>query len=278
MQEPLEEYLEQFDKIQLIMEDLLEETVDLSVLEDNALEILTDPIKLDSFRYLAGPPISMDDLKTLADASLSPKQLREDPELVRRLIQIIRDVMDRRRFPWVTEGREPTPGEREASVTASAALMSTQKVATSRRNNSKIEQEAKVVECLRDLGLVEAKVARGVIQTMHSAPPPGSFCAQETVLGDRKADIVVRLWDGRIMPIECKVSNSSTNSVKRVKNDAAVKAETWLKDFGATQVVPVAVLGGLYSIGTLESAQSRGLTLYWAHRLEDLTDWIDNCR
>ena len=41
------------------------------------------------------------------------------------------------------------------------------------------------------------------------------------------------------MPIECNVSNSTLNSVKRVKNDAAVKAETWLKDFGTTQVVPV---------------------------------------
>jgi hypothetical protein len=278
MEEPLEEYLEQFDEIQITFENLLEETVDLSFLEENALEILTNPTKLDGFRYLAGPPISMDDLQALAEASLTPKRLRENPELVQRLIRIIRDVMDRRRFPWVAEGREPTPTEREAAVVASAALMATQRVATYRRNNSKLEQEAKVAACMRDLGLAESNAAGGIIKTMHSAPPPGSFCAQETVLGDRKADIVVRLWDGRIMPIECKVSNSALNSVKRLKNDAAVKAETWLKDFGATQVVPVAVLSGLYGLGTLESAQSRGLTIYWAHRLEDLTDWIDESR
>jgi hypothetical protein len=89
-----------------------------------------------------------------------------------------------------------------------------------------------------------------------------------------EADLVVRLWDERVMPIECKVSNSSINSVKRLNNDAAAKAEEWIKDFGQTQVVPVAVLSGVYKLHNLENAQSRGLTIYWAHRLDDLVDWI----
>jgi XamI restriction endonuclease len=75
-----------------------------------------------------------------------------------------------------------------------------------------------------------------------------------------------------------KVSNSSVNSVKRLNNDAAAKAETWRQDFGSTQVVPVAVLSGVYALHNLESAQQRGLTLYWAHRLDDLTRWIDQTR
>src|SRR3546814_5622550 len=65
--------------------------------------------------------------------------------------------------------------------------------------------------------------------------------------------------DRRVMPIECKVSNSSTNSVKRLNNDAAVKAETWRNDFGQNQVVPTAVLGGVYKLHNLLDAQRRGL-------------------
>ncbi len=80
------------------------------------------------------------------------------------------------------------------------------------------------------------------------------------------------------MPIECKVSNSSINSVKRLNNDAAAKAEAWRRDFGAIQVVPVAVLSGVYALNNLEEAQQRGFTLYWAHRLEDLVQWIEESR
>jgi len=77
------------------------------------------------------------------------------------------------------------------------------------------------------------------------------------------------------MALECKVSNSSTNSVKRLNNDAAVKAEHWIKDFGTTQVVPGAVLTGVYALTNLSTAQSRGLAVFWGHNLQQLTDWID---
>lgn len=80
------------------------------------------------------------------------------------------------------------------------------------------------------------------------------------------------------MPIECKVSNSSTNSVKRLNNDAAVKASSWKVDFGLRQVVPSAVLGGVYKLHNLLDAQSRGLTIFWAHDLTPLTDWITNTK
>lgn len=80
------------------------------------------------------------------------------------------------------------------------------------------------------------------------------------------------------MPIECKVSNSSTNSVKRLNNDAAVKAEIWIKDFGGLQVVPVAVLSGVYKLHNLEEAQRRGLSIFWSHRLSDLVEWIETTR
>jgi hypothetical protein len=80
------------------------------------------------------------------------------------------------------------------------------------------------------------------------------------------------------MPIECKVSNSALNSVKRLNNDAAVKAEVWRTDFGRRQVVPTAVLSGVYKLRHLTEAQDRDLTLFWAHDLQRMLEWIEQTR
>ncbi len=63
-----------------------------------------------------------------------------------------------------------------------------------------------------------------------------------------------------------------------MNNDAAVKAESWRTDFGLRQVVPVAVLSGVYKLHKLNDAQERGLSLYWAHNLGPLTEWIASTR
>ena len=271
MEEPLEEYLEAFDKYQGIVEELLESTVDLSELDSQLIEVVTDPKLLEALRYLAGPPISLDDLKTVAEAVVTPAKLKSNLAMAKSIGQVIRNGLDRRRFPWVTEGREPSEAERNAAVLASAALMATRRLETSRRSTEKQRQEEEVMEYLAAAGLVKVKTRK--IQVLSQAPGKGEFCA-ETLLGKRKADIVVGLWDGRVMPIECKVSNSSTNSVKRLNNDAAAKAEAWRIDFGNTQVLPSAVLSGVYKLHNLEDAQRRGLRLFWSHDIAQLIDWI----
>ena len=276
LEEPLEDYLEAFDQYLGNIEDLFETTIDLTELDESAIQFLTDPELFAVFRYLAGPPISDDDLKTVAEArSLNASQLRHDPDTVRRIIQVVRMGMDRRRFPWVRERREPTEAEKKAAIVASAAVMATQRVGTDRRSKGRQAQEAMVSGVLMGAGLVEA--AKRKVMTLTDAPEPGQFCG-ESYLGNRKADFLVRLWDHRIMPIECKVSNSATNSVKRLNNDAAAKAEAWIKDFGKLQVVPAAVLSGVYKLHNLEDAQNRGLALFWAHDLQALTDWIETTR
>lgn len=80
------------------------------------------------------------------------------------------------------------------------------------------------------------------------------------------------------MPLECKVSNSATNSIKRLNNDAAVKAQVWQKEFGTSGVVPAAVLSGVFKRSHLEYAQERGLTIFWAHALDRLSNWIEDTR
>lgn len=276
LEEPLEDYLEAFDEYQGFIEVLLETTVDLSALDASALEVLTDPHLLEAFRYLAAPPISRDDLLVLAEASsLAKGRLRSNPQDIQRLLEVVRAVLDRRRFAWVVENRDPTEAERGAAVMASAALMAASRVQTNRRSFGKDQQELLVQDALIAMGFM--KVGARPIPNVSLGPKAGEFC-RESVLGTRKADIVVRLGDQRLLPIECKVSNSYLNSVKRLNNDAAVKAESWRTDFGRRQVVPTAVLSGVYKLRHLEDAQDRGLTLFWAHDLTPLTDWISNSK
>ncbi len=274
MQEPLEQYLEAFEVSRDAIDTLLESTVDLTTLLDKAVDVLTDGSLLSAVRYLAGPPISEDDLKTLADdASLTPSRLRADPAMAQRVIEVVLLGVDRQRFPWISENREPTEAERQAAVVATAALLAQRSVMTGRANESKDEQEKAVKDRLVEAGLSE--VERRTVHNLSEAPPNGTFCG-ESLFGSRKADIIVRLYDGRVMPMEAKVSNSSTNSVKRLNNDAAVKARQWTQEFGTSNVVPSAVLGGVFKIHNLRSAQdSDNLTIFWAHNLDAMIEFIE---
>lgn len=275
MHEPLEAYLDYVEEYRRQVETLIEETVDLTRLSNLAVELLTDPQQLTAIRYLASPAISEDDLKVLADAALTPKRLNADPDMARRVIETVLMGLDRERFPWVAESREPTEGERATAVVSTAALIATQKVQTGRRNEAKKTQEGAVADALRAAGFTE--VPTRAVTNMSHLPAHGEFCA-EALFGSRKADLIVRLWDGRVMPTECKVSNSSTNSVKRLNNDAAVKARTWIQEFGTVTCVPAAVLSGVFKTRNLISAQADGLTLFWAHGLDRMTSFITSTR
>lgn len=230
----------------------------------------------EALRYLAGPPISDDDLKVIADvSSLAPQVLGTNHEAVRKVFSVIERVIDPYRFPWVVAHRAPTPEEKSAALLASSVLLAAQSIATERRSDGKSEQEGQVKNYLRTLGFEE--VATSTINTIVKGPGPGQFCA-ECHLGDRKADVVLRLHDTRLMAIECKVSNSATNSVKRLNNDAAVKATYWIEQFGSQQIVPAAMLSGVFKTLNLVQAQDRGLTIFWAHQLNQLGQFIESTR
>ena len=270
--EPLEVYLELFDDYQGIVEEVLEQTVDLSQLRQEALSLVADKRKLEVLRYLSGPPVSADDLKVLLRAtSLTAGHFRDEPELVDRLIDFVQDWHDRRRFPWLSESWEPEEHVRHAAILATSSLLAMRRLETLRRTVGKNLQERFVAMQLRRSGFDEVPTRR--VKTLNQAPQPGEFC-RESIFGSRKADFIVGLPDGRTMALECKVSNSATNSIKRLNNDAAVKATTWRSDFGTVQVITAAVLGGVYALRNLSDAQARGLTLFWVHDLTAMIDWM----
>lgn len=274
--EPREQYLDHIDDCLGVVEELVELTVDLSELRDRSAEVVTQPELLEALRFVAGPFISVDDLRVIARTTLAPTRLRGDPEAARRIVDAVLAGIDDRRFPWVADGREPGEAERAAAVLATAAVMATERVRTLRRNEAKAGQEGAVARALVAAGFTRVPPPRA-IRTLEDAPGPGEFCA-EVDFGGRKADLVVGLWDRRRMPVECKVSSSVTNSFKRVNNDAAVKAVGWIKAFGEDQVVPAAVLSGVFNPVALATAQARGLTLFWGHRLDELVAWVERTR
>ena len=276
LREPDEQYREDFDRAADRIKDLMGRTNNLTdaLHSESAVvsELLVDPDLRTALRYLAGPPISEDDLKTLADAcSLAPSRLSGDAAAVRRILEVIYASLDIKRFPWTSERSAPDEKELHAAIVASASLMATQRRQTSRRNADKEYQEGRVKRYLRLVGLTE--VEPRTISTVRDAPDPGEFCG-ECKFGSRKADIVVGLPDGRIVPIECKVSNSALNSVKRLNNDAAAKAVRWLVAFGDEQVVPSAVLAGVFKLHNLVAAQKAGLTIFWSHKLKPLGQFV----
>ena len=224
-----------------------------------------------AFRYLAAPPISEDDLKTLAETTLSIAALERNLDQARRVRDIVLHIIDPHRFPWIVESRDPGEHERETAIVASAVLVAAKKVETSRRNDAKRIQESRVKDLLRGIGLTE--VPARDIPLLDAAPAPGEFCG-ESRLGDTRADLVIRLYDRRVMAIECKVSNSAVNSFKRVNHEAVGKAGKWLRAFGDHATVPSAVLSGVFNPDNLATAQITGLSIFWGFRLQDLADFI----
>jgi len=277
LDEPLELYAQHFATFSGIFAGLVDRIPELQApqLDANVIaDLMGDENNRRAFCYLTAPPISEDDLKTLAEASLAAGTLRRNPDQAARLRDIVFRILDPHRFPWVIEGRAPLPEERAAAVVASAALVAARKVETFRRNDAKDRQENKVKELLRELGFVED--AKRPIPTAAAAPARGHFMG-ETPLAGAKADVVATLHDGRIMAIECKVSNSAVNSYKRIVHDTGGKATIWYRELGRANVIASAVLSGVFSPANCLSVQNdKDVFLFWEFRLEDLRNFIQN--
>ena len=278
LREPLELYSRFFKTFAPIFGDIIDRLPSLAEdpLDPAAVgELVRDGDVRTALRYLTAPPVSEDDLKTLAETTLSATALQTNAEQARRVRDIIFQILDPHRFPWISQNRNPTKHERMRAVVSSAVLVSARKVETSRRSEARRAQEDAVKTVLRDIGFTE--VAPRDIPMLDAAPDPGEFCG-ESQLGETRADIVVRLHDGRAMAVECKVSNSAVNSFKRINHEAAGKARSWITGFGKRQTVPAAVIGGVFNPANLESAQDDGLAIIWSHRLGDLAEFIESSR
>ncbi len=188
-------------------------------------ELVKDEYLRVALRYLGAPPISDDGLETLIGFSLAWTLIRDDPSRAESIHSVIAAILDPKRFPWVAEGRIPTPHERDAAILASTVIAAAQRVQTSRRTDERKSLEGAVRSLLTEVGLKE--VICGRIESLRrDAPGPGFFSAGPCVVGEDEADVVVGLFDHRILAIECKASNSEINSRKQINKEIGQDAQS----------------------------------------------------
>ena len=277
--EPLEAWLREVDMRSAEFQQLFDKhgiakPEDLTAAD---VPVIIESGLLDALRYLPGPPISADDLKNLAEVkSLSPARLRKDPTAAQRLLDVIRASVDPRRFPWLAENREPTVEERRVAIFASALMHAAPRTLSARRTVAKGGQEKAVRDELGAHGLKPLHLRK--VKTYAEFPPPGIFSENEVQFGPKKADVLARLWDDRMLPIECKVSNSAVNSFKRLNHETLSKYTAWIDAFGRSNGVPTAVLAGVYSPSNVMDAQSAGLAVFWCHRISDLGAFVESTK
>lgn len=260
-------YAAAFRKAKRLVSRLFERTENLTVLDGKAICGSTELVE--AARFLGGPPLSQDDLNTLAGGPVCSRK-GVDEKLAARTIEVIRSFLDPFRYPWIASGRPPTKTAVRNAIAWTSSLWAVEKCRTSRRTESSAVQERRVEEILASEGLRK----EGAIRKIDALDDldRGRF-TREVVLGGAKADLAVRLLDGRLLAIECKVSNSAINSVKRLNRETAGKAGQWRDGYGK-QVVSAAVLSGVFKVGNLVDAQTAGVHIFWDHDLSSLRTYI----
>jgi hypothetical protein len=80
------------------------------------------------------------------------------------------------------------------------------------------------------------------------------------------------LGQAYVLALECKVSNDSTNSTKRI-NDVSDKAKAWREEYGRT-LKAGAMLQGVYRVDDVLGLVDGGVEVFWFHDLPRLSRWI----
>lgn len=236
-------------------------TQDLRALSGDTL--LSNPTLWQSLRYFCAPPVSEEDLWTL----VGKKFKTVPPSHADATALAFRSLLDSHRFPWLSTNRIPTAREREVAVRATALLLAHESLKTSLRGVASKRQEGQVVQALVSAGFTvdESRVPIAVLDTLAR----GTLSRERKVDG-AKCDVPVRLHDGRLLALECKVSNGPKNSWKRLHREVGGKSERWRKEFGS-QVVTGAVLAGVFDLSCLVSVQrDQSVLIFWQHDLSPL--------
>lgn len=226
------------------------------------------PDEVEAFRYFCGPPISEEDLWTLVGES---KFRRVPPALAPDVAAALVGSLDSVRFPWMSEGRAPTPQELDRATFATAVLMAARKVGTDRRGSASTRQEGEVAAQLEAAGFTldpDRTEIRMVDQLQR-----GTFSRERKIHG-KKCDLPVRLHDGRLLAIECKVSNGPKNGWKRLNAEVGGKAGVWARELGSAQVITAAVLRGIFDLSSLNRAQDAGVVVFWERRLDQFVEFV----
>lgn len=279
MNEPLGDYLAEFAGAQAAADYVIDKLPALLTSPTDRAELATivrNPTFNTALRYLTAPPISKDDLNTVMCRSVNGTAIRVDQGFADALMELIRQTIDPKRFPWIAAGATPTAEELHVAKVASAVVATCQRVQTKRRGDEKAELEGAVVRLLDALGFTRIPTPRGSIIHTEDLPKAGEYMVGAT-LGNDNGDYIIGLYDRRRLALECKSSNSEVNSRKRVNKEVIKDAKNWDAQFGA-QVLTAAALRGVFKPDYIRDVQNTPIMIIWEHRLEDLEVFIESTK
>lgn len=246
---------------------------------------LRDRKCLNLARYVAVPPISLDDLDTITDSCFeawvgqtTERGARPTDEAFDRAADFISQRLDRSRAPWLSRTPPvPKAAELDSFVMWIASLPAMSGVVTSRRTERAKSQEEltrRAVEVARYTPVVPPSPLRNPLREMD----PGTFSLKSRSLTRTSIDVPVRLRAGHptgldFLAVECKVSNSTLNSRKRLL-EVNRKREVWDRSGLRYRHRTAAVIAGVFDVERLVETQDDGVMIFWEHRLRDLTRYV----
>lgn len=252
-----------------------------------AATLKANPGALPTLRMCTAPPLAVDRLVGLADASknlvgrmekgkLPTKMQAADLDAqLRKLCRILSRLLDRDIFPWLDNGTAPTDHERDRASTIVADRLCSAVANPIVRNAQERRQLALIGDYLEKRGY-RKQAHRPAKPLTEMEPGRYTFRMNVPVGQTHKVNIPVdvviqpkRLRKDRLpILIEAKSAGDFTNTNKRRKEEAT-KIHQLQATYGAS-VSFVLFLCGYFGSDYLGYEAAEGLDWVWEHRIDDL--------
>lgn len=262
-------------EIRLEAEEALNASFDLRDIQ-SALESSGSHMRV--FRHLLAPPKSQDQFALLCP-SWSKSSEKSGRPLKKKAAEEVADTiqlwMDQSIAPWLKGNASPSMVQRQLLIERIASFVAPKMTETQKRNRLSAAQENAVVELLKGLGW---KQMPSVVLDERAAIPAKHFMhktrfATATTTA-QEVDIACGFSKGIVAAMECKVTNDTTNSVKRI-NDVLKKSAAWKAHYGSF-VETAALLQGVIKAEDVQRLTDEGVVVFWSHNLGAFSNWVQS--
>lgn len=221
--------------------------------------------------YLPDMPVSADDLAVQVECLAAPGGPLAVVAPENREAAVIDMLLDDATDPLLLRRGPFSVRERNAVVRAITRQVVSARLGTAARVAFARPQEDAVRTAMRNAGLEASPVT---LLRSGLELPIGSYTAREIRVaasaGVSKADCVARPHERVIIPTECKYSSSALNGHKRLVKEVGDKAEQWREAFGESAVIPLAVIGGVFTPADVRTTLAKQILVIWDHELHRL--------
>ena|SRR5947209_5016097 len=124
----------------------------------------------------------------------------------------------------------------------------------------------------------DAAVAKGAFRNERLLEPLDLYNRCFATFADIFRKLIEKLPDITAEPVDAEIIAElidGRDAQKAFRYLTGGKAAHWYRELGRAQVIPSAVLSGVYSTANLADVQeSKGVCLFWQHRLADLAAFV----